>query len=355
MRIYLLLFVIAWLTVGCQVAAETQPTSTASMQAVSPRTEIPPPTLTPTFPASASEVEELVTDEFRDHAKPVDPWETGGPGEEPKPTLELTIPGAPRYVERLEPYAPFQHPPKLPDLPTRPEAQVQLPDLYTLPPYDLRLLRDDSTGRVIIRFSNAIANLGPGTLELRGRMDSSTGVVDVSQRIFTNALEDDVTYQENGVGQFHFHDEHEHWHWDGFSLYEVYSILPDGSLEELIFSSDKVGYCLRDDGRVEDLIENNPSEFPTQERRYQGCGPAIQGLSIGWADIYAHDTPGQWVDVTGLPEGEIYALLSTTDPYNLIHEVDKTNNTTTIYFRLHVTQVETIASAQFSNPQILNE
>jgi hypothetical protein len=198
-----------------------------------------------------------------------DPWEAGGPGNIPKPNPELTDTSIFRSPDRLKPEKPFQPAPQLPDLETpTPENEVSdrvdipesedapseliLPDLYTLPPYDLRQVRDATTGRTIVRFSNAIANLGPGALELRGKMEPASEAVDVKQRIFISSSEEEVSFVEEDVGQFYYHAEHEHWHWDGFSLYEVFSVLPDGSLGEPHFTSDKVGYCLRDDGRVED-------------------------------------------------------------------------------------------------------
>ena len=362
MRRFFVLFAIAIFLVGCNPEEEPLPTTTSANPVTPPAVDgvqtTPTPSATPRPPlASASPQHgETGAGQVKDSEEPLDEWETGGPGEAPKPALGPAIRSKPQYLDRLETYSPFRQSPQLPDLSTQqPEVEPQLPDLYTLPPYDLRLVRDVSSGRSIVRFSNAIANLGPGALELRGRMDNSTGVVEVLQRIFTSTAEEDITYLESGVGQFHYHDIHEHWHWDGFSLYEVYSTLPDGSLGELIFSSDKVGYCLRDDSQVEELMDSNPSEFPTEARRYQTCGHTIQGLSAGWADIYVHNTPGQWVDVTGLAEGEIYALRSTTDPYNLIHEVDRNNNTAIVYFRLYGTRVELVESEQFVTPEEINE
>jgi hypothetical protein len=359
-RIYLAFLALAWFLTGCQESTDPLPSPTPSMAVASPyedlqipATPTPPPVpAPPPQPTKALGVEPW---KEKEHQKDKDEWEAGGPGELPKPAADQTIPYTPKYSARLESYTPYQSSPQL-DLPTpQAEAHLKLPDLYTLPPYDLRLVLDVSNERAILRFSNSIANIGPGALELRGNMDSSTGVIDVSQRIFTNDTDDEVTYQESGVGQFYYHDDHEHWHWEGFSLYEVYSVLPDGSLGELIYSSDKVGYCLRDDGLVEDLVESNPSRFPNQTRRYQNCGPTIQGLSSGWADIYAHDTPGQWVDVSGLAEGEIYALRSTADPYGLIHEVDPANNSAVVLFRIHGSRVERVESDQLTYPEEVNE
>jgi hypothetical protein len=355
--------------VGCQARDDLTQASPSELPSSFPRLQVTlTPTqspgqlnLDPTPPAGEANANPIDTDSriTGEPSEPLDPWEAGGPGNIPKPNPELADTSILRSLDRLEPDKPLQPVPLLLDLETPiPENEVSnpvdiqeseeapseliLPDLYTLPPYDLRQVRDATTGRTIVRFSNAIANLGPGALELRGKMDTSSEAVDVKQRIFTSLSEEEVSFIEEDVGQFYYHAEHEHWHWDGFSLYEVFSILPDGSFGELHFTSDKVGYCLRDDGRAADSMVIELEQLEPEPRRYQSCGPSIQGLSVGWSDIYAHNTPGQWVDVTSLLDGQIYALRSTADPQQLIYEVDRTNNSAVVYFRLSGTQVELI-------------
>jgi hypothetical protein len=357
------------ISVGCQTGDDIPPTSPSELPNGFHRQQIPltpsnPPTQLnsdPTLPAGQATANPMNADSeiTGEPTEPPDPWEAGGPGDIPKPSPELAGTPILRSLERLEPDMPFQPAPELPDFETpTPEnefsdpldidergdapTELILPDLYTLPPYDLRQVRDETTGRTIVRFSNAIANLGPGALELRGRMDGASEAVAVKQRIYISSSEEEVSFVEEEVGQFYYHAEHEHWHWDGFSLYEVFAVLPDGSLGELHYTSDKVGYCLRDDGRVEDPRDGELERFQPEPRRYQNCGPSIQGLSVGWSDIYEHNTPGQWVDVTSISDGQIYALRSTADPQQLIYEVDRTNNSAVVYFRLSGTRVELI-------------
>jgi hypothetical protein len=355
--------------VGCQAGDDLNQTSPSlepmslhhSPDPVTPSsslTQLNPDLTLPTVEATANPID-TGSEIMGEPTETPDPWEKGGPGNIPKPHPELAGTSPSRSLERLEPDQPFQPAPFLPDLETPvPEdefsdavdihesmgapSELILPDLYTLPPYDLRQVRDATTGRTIVRFSNAIANLGPGALELRGQMDAASEAVAVKQRIYISSSEEEVSFVEEEVGQFYYHAEHEHWHWDGFSLYEVFSVLPDGSLGELQYTSDKVGYCLRDDGRVEDPRDSKLEQLQAEPRRYQTCGPSIQGLSVGWSDIYAHNTPGQWVDVTNISDGQVYALRSTADPQQLIYEVDRTNNSALVYFRLSGTRVEVI-------------
>jgi hypothetical protein len=260
----------------------------------------------------------------------------------------------PPYLRYLEPYDPYLPPVTLPEVvqevipdtgalenPTLPlaalagdpPARLLLPDLVTLPPYHLRVIVDRSANRKILRFTNAIANLGEGPLELRGMHDHASGEVAVEQYIYL----EDRSVLTAPVGVFHFHDIHNHWHWDGFSLYEVWSVItPSGELDELLYSSDKVGYCLRDDALADPLWTEAAEilgENTAAERTYLSCGVRRQGLSTGWTDVYAHNTPGQYVDISGLDDGT-YVLRSVTDPYNIIYEASNEHNEYRLYFQL---------------------
>jgi hypothetical protein len=284
------------------------------------------------------------------------PSPTPQPTLTPPPALVHPAPEAtaiPRWLEEDIPYIDAlplptreaaehplrQHPlsPLVAGLSNGSEAELLLPDLVTLPPYDLRLVLDRTNNRTLVRFSNAVANLGEGPLELRGIFEADTGEVRVRQVIYR----DDDTAATAPVGIFYFHDDHDHWHWDGFSLYEVWSILPGGELDQPLYSSDKVGYCLRDDQSAESLWDGAAEiqgDIPTAKRSYLSCGTSSQGLSTGWTDVYAHDTPGQYVDVSGLEDG-IYALRSVADPHNLIYESSKELNQAIVYFHLQGRQV----------------
>jgi hypothetical protein len=68
---------------------------------------------------------------------------------------------------------------------------------------------------------------------------------------------------------------------------------------------------------------------------YTSVNAPILGVSVGWADIYGRNLPGQWVEATYLPSGP-YWLEVVVDPYNRIEESDETNNTTRILVNLTV-------------------
>ena len=77
-------------------------------------------------------------------------------------------------------------------------------------------------------------------------------------------------------------------------------------------------------------LDDNPANT---ERTYFQCGNERQGISPGWVDQYHQATPGQELDITGVPPGDYY-LVSTSNPDGNFIETDTTNNTAWVRFRL---------------------
>jgi hypothetical protein len=103
---------------------------------------------------------------------------------------------------------------------------------------------------------------------------------------------------------FHFHDCHGHYHLEGWASYELR--FPDGTLAAI---GHKQSFCITDSVAV---VAGAPSA---------GFDCEFQGLSSGWADIYARGVPGQWVDVSGVAGGD-YVLVISVNPEGVIFEAD---------------------------------
>ena len=212
-------------------------------------------------------------------------------------------------------------------------GDIHLPDLQTLPPFDLRLVANQRRGERLIRFSNSVWNSGRGVLELRGRHDPQNKTVEVTQYLYGF----DQVLVKGDVGEFDYHPEHEHWHWEDFSIYKIWTVEPDGDLGKVVVSSGKVGFCLLDTSPMDDeqLQErSHPMLETAQRRRYGQCSWRRQGITPGWLDTYFFYTPGQAMDVSDLSNG-IYALRSMVDPDGLIYESNKNNNSALVYFTLY--------------------
>jgi hypothetical protein len=232
------------------------------------------------------------------------------PRSAPTSTPSITAPPVPTHTPAPTP---------VPPTPTI-DPDLVLPDLGTLTPTDL-ILAFGSGGQRLLRFTNSIINTGPGVLEVLGQHDPDKDQVVVTQHIFRQ----DGTFWERLAGEFIFHPTHDHWHFENFARYEVWSLTSDRELDQLVALTDKVSYCIRDNVRG-----NGPA---AAARSYVMCDQDLQGISVGWVDIYEFDTPGQIVDVTDLPYG-VYALQSIVDPADQLWEDDNANNSGLVYFEL---------------------
>ena len=212
-------------------------------------------------------------------------------------------------------------------------STLLLPDLKTLEPSGLRITHSSRDGSTLLKLTNSVWNGGYGPLDLIGVVDPGPEKQHVVQRI----LREDGEYSEESIGEFIFHSGHNHWHLDSFSVYELWTLQPNGTLDQVVATSGKVSYCLRD-------IRRNWEADRIDRAGFTSCSPVHQGLSVGWTDVYQYYLAGQSIDITGLADGT-YALMSTADPYNLIRESDETNNGIVIYLELFGSGVTVIDSS----------
>ncbi len=203
-----------------------------------------------------------------------------------------------------------------------PPDDALLPDLVPMPASELRF-QTQSSGRVLLRFTTTSLNRGAGPLEVRARAAASFDLSqDVDQRIYRA----DGTFFERNAGAFTLHPLHKHFHFDDYGLYTLESVDdPEGAR-----ISEKTTSCFVDTKLTERGLPNAPAQ-----RVYQRCDVGVQGLSVGWVDIYAWNLPGQEFDVTGLSPGR-YRIVIQLDPKGLLMESDTTNNTSTFEFDLNV-------------------
>ena len=119
---------------------------------------------------------------------------------------------------------------------------------------------------------------------------------------------------------FEYQACHGHYHFKSFASYRLLN--KDGTPAAL---GKKESFCLEDIERWDPLAKPN--------YKYT-CGS--QGIQAGWADIYDGGLPGQWIDITGIPDG-IYDLEITMDPLHVLDEADFVNNTEVIEVVLDTT------------------
>ena len=88
------------------------------------------------------------------------------------------------------------------------------------------------------------------------------------------------------AGAFYFDACHGHYHLRDFSEYRL--LYQDGNPAQV---GRKQGFCFED-------------SFKYTDHRSNGYHCGYQGITSGWGDWYYKQLPGQWIDVTGVPEGD---------------------------------------------------
>ena len=211
------------------------------------------------------------------------------------------------------------------------------PDLRTVVPKHLNLVNEHQ--REYLRFSNGIANTGGGPWAMRPDppLDQATDTTTAIQEIRSNGayykcgeqpkqVTDCYTVlSEYPTSQFEYHPAHNHWHMGDVALFEVRKGSPTGPV--VGGNSIKTTFCLIDWYKLDD---NSPSA----ERVFFDCYTSYQGISVGWVDQYHQATTGQQVDLTGVPNGTDYYLVSTANADGVFLEQDYANNTAWVKFTL---------------------
>jgi hypothetical protein len=207
------------------------------------------------------------------------------------------------------------------------QAEVALPDLQTVVPQQVQLVNEHQ--RDIIRFSNAIANTGEGSLQFHPEFPGASEANPI-QSAYQDIFNTDGTIAESVlISNFVFHPQHNHWHIAGVALFEVRIANANGSFGDIYGgNSVKNTFCLVDWYKLV-----GPSKTPN--RVYFECDRTAesQGISPGWADQYHQATEGQQLDVTGIPVG-LYYLVSTCNYQGTFREKTLANNTAWVKFSI---------------------
>ncbi|MEA2783645.1 MAG: hypothetical protein QOK29_5204 [Rhodospirillaceae bacterium] len=210
---------------------------------------------------------------------------------------------------------------------TRATAPALRPDIVPAPTSQVMIRLEDGHKRLYLSFETE--NAGSGPLEVQpvqedcdgngDTTDDRTGVQDIygdtdGSGAFTPGV--DTVVRTEVVGCFEFDPDHGHWHFDNYARYRLLTL--NG---RRLRAQSKVGFCMLDSLSVDPGLPGYSST-----RRYTGCPDLeLQGISVGWADVYGVNIPGQFIPIGGIPNGT-YCLLGRADPDNRLLETDDANN-----------------------------
>ena len=186
------------------------------------------------------------------------------------------------------------------------------PNLVAQPPTKVRVLQSYNNRRII--FTTTVGNVGTGPLILKGdTVQTPSGpVTQGTQTVWRK----DGTTCEHIAGYFIYHPSHHHWHVNDFAAYELRK--DDPFTGQLMAKSDKVSFCLIDITQLRGY--NGQRQVEADCLNQEG----VQGISVGFADVYDSFLPDQWIDVdqagpNTVPAGE-YFLVNVGDPDSLLIE-----------------------------------
>jgi hypothetical protein len=206
-------------------------------------------------------------------------------------------------------------------------APILRPDIVPTPTSQVMIRLEGGHKRLYLSFETE--NAGSGPLEVQPEQedcdgngdttDDRTGVQDIygdtdGSGAYTPGV--DTIVRTEVVGCFEFDPDHGHWHFDNYARYRLLTL--NG---RRLRAESKVGFCMLDSVSVDPGLPGYSSTH-----RYTGCPDlGLQGISVGWADVYGVNIPGQFIPIGGIPNGT-YCLLGRADPDNRILETDDANN-----------------------------
>ena len=181
---------------------------------------------------------------------------------------------------------------------------------------DYQICRDEQ-GKLILRFSIAIGNIGVEDLHvvLGDPQDIEGRTVASAKQIIK---QDDGSHREVDVGLFERIkglDNHYHWHYRNLASLDL--VDKNGAI---VASSKKDGYCVIDSFRFPNFPDKREKQFI-----HEGCERKTEkglGITAGWCDYYKHDTDKQYIEIENVPSGE-YTIRFTINKTGMIYEIDK--------------------------------
>jgi hypothetical protein len=188
-----------------------------------------------------------------------------------------------------------------PDLTVDPQrfvSQMEIVDRLFEPEKDACAFAEEVIGgagyRRLLRFDTVVMNSGDADVVIGDRADPDNPYADF----------------------FFFAPCHGHYHLRDFSVYELLTVD-----RTLVVAGHKQGFCLTD-------------SFKYDGGKSNGYDCHFQGITSGWGDWYYKQLVGQWIDITGVPEGDYVVRVS----INTAGMVDEGSNryTNVIETKIHV-------------------
>jgi len=214
---------------------------------------------------------------------------------------------------------------------------------------------DEDGAHLCFRFDQNFANIGEGPVELRFSVPTGATppLAPVFQRIYWS--DDPAHFNDSPAGEVEFHVTHGHYHFKSFGLSRLWSVDTSGKRSgaqpvrqrktgrtipvTLVASGRKVSFCLADT-RIDFWAEkgDGPRKYNAPDCLFPATSDGtsdtfVQGVNRGWGDTYDYYLPDQYIEVSGVPDGD-YILDTLANPDHQLLEVTEANNCISVKVRL---------------------
>jgi Lysyl oxidase len=205
-----------------------------------------------------------------------------------------------------------------------PGARLLLcPNLRIGPPSEIYAQKVD--GHVLLRATSDVRSRGTGPMELHGRRDGPRSMK-TNQWIYKKGgghltVPTEAKLHFTYVGTYFGGS---YWKVHQLANFELRRVGPDGAVGDVVRTSPKLNYCLRD------LTHTRPGLRSPGHWVYPGCNQnpfqdrVRLGTSVGWSDIYPAAYHQQWIDVAGLRGCFAYRMI--VDPKENLFESNEDDN-----------------------------
>ena len=214
-------------------------------------------------------------------------------------------------------------------------GSVRLPDLDQETPDGIVVVRagPPDAPRFRLGFRSAVRNVGAGPLIIDGHRAGVDRATMVADQVVVHDGAPRSVVQHVGRLRFVVSPDHRHWHLLRFQRYELRRA---GSTIPLARDR-KTGFCLGDRYAVTGRTLPARAAAPRYTSR---CGleqtqrlGIREGISVGYGDDYAANLEGQYLPLTGVPDGE-YVLVHRANEDRRIQESGYGNNAASVRFSL---------------------
>ena len=216
----------------------------------------------------------------------------------------------------------------------------------------------------ILKVTNSCANIGFGPMEIIGTgiwmcndsivggpglcPDGQYAKQQVKQRIYIKeAGVGFFDFKDTLVGTMQFHSDlgHNHLHVDDWAVNTLRLRGPesDASKWPIIGTGNKVSFCIYDHLICGSTFENCEYEGDMNVYSslvnnglgtgFSSCGNTVQGLSVGYSDVYDWSLDGQEITFDSICNGNYY-LVSEFDPSHRFVDLDRSNNVSVVPVKL---------------------